>query len=435
MIKGTGVDIVKLERIEKIVASKRDYFLEKIFTSTERNYIIEKKFHIGTIGGMFAAKEAVSKVFGLGIGKIGWKDIEVLHDEKGKPCIMLRGNAAMLANEKGIENIHLSITHEKEYSVAYAIGEGNCNNEVGQMNINSIKDEEMFKEFLPIRRKDSHKGTYGRIGVIAGSKGMTGALYLSTLAALRSGSGLVYGIVPESLSTILSIKAAEVIIKPVEDEGKGFFNLHSLTDVMKIIEDMDTIALGPGLGVDDERIKFVEEILKNTDKPIVLDADGINCCSLAPDILQKKKGELVITPHPGELARLLGVSIGEIQKNREKYAKLTSENFNVITVLKGSNTIVADKEGTIYVNKTGNPGMATAGSGDVLTGIISSFIGQGIESKRAAMLGVYLHGVAGDLAKSQKGEYGIIASDIVEYIPYAIMRLESDNRDGSHCRI
>ena len=187
---------------------------------------------------------------------------------------------------------------------------------------------------------------------------------------------------------------------------------------------MDVIALGPGFGVDDERIKFVEEILKNIDKPIVLDADGINCCSLAPDILLKKKGELVITPHPGELARLLGVSIGEIQKNREKYAKLTSENFNVITVLKGANTIVADKEGTIYVNKTGNPGMATAGSGDVLTGIISSFIGQGIESKKAAMLGVYLHGVAGDLAKTQKGEYGIIASDIVEYIPYAIMRLE-----------
>jgi len=156
---------------------------------------------------------------------------------------------------------------------------------------------------------------------------------------------------------------------------------------------------------------------------VVLDGDGINCIVNNTEELAKRTYTTVITPHPGELSRLLNVSIEDIQNNRLKFAKLASNKFKVITVLKGDNTIVCNPEGAGYINTTGNPGMATAGSGDLLTGIIASFIGQGIEEFNAAVAGVFIHGLAGDLAANHKGQYGLIASDILEYLPYAIKKI------------
>ena len=282
-----------------------------------------------------------------------------------------------------------------------------------------------IKEMLPKREKESHKGTYGRVGIIAGSLGMTGAAYLATMAALRSGSGLVYTIVPESLCQILSSKLIEAIIKPIEDEGKGHFTQKGLKKVKQIINALDILVLGPGIGVDEDRIGFVSEILLNYEGPIVLDADGLNCISQGKqELLLERKGATIITPHPGELSRLIGVSIKEIQKNRLEYSKEVSNKYNIITVLKGANTIVSNPKGEVFINPTGNPGMATAGSGDVLAGMIASFVGQGIMPYEACILGVYCHGLAGDLAKLDKGEYGMIASDILDKIPYSIGKLE-----------
>jgi NAD(P)H-hydrate epimerase len=400
MIVGSGIDIVKISRIEELLREKKDSFMNRVFTHKEVLYINNRNNNPQTVSGMFAAKEAVSKFLGTGIGKLSWKDIEVNHDEKGKPYVDLHNKGYEIYHELGIDKIHLSISHEKDYAIAFAIAEGK-------------KDKEKFvipeniKDLLPKRNKNSHKGTFGRIGIIAGSVGMTGAPYLSTMAAL-------------------SIKLIEAIIKPVEDDSTGHFTLNSAKDIDSTIEDMDVLAIGPGVGTGKERIEFIKKILLGYKKPIVLDADGINCISMGnPDILLTRKGDTIITPHPGELSKLLGVSIKEIQENRIKYSKYTSNKYNIITVLKGAETIVCGREGNIYINPTGNPGMATAGSGDVLTGMIASFIGQGLKPYNAAVLGVYCHGLAGDLAKMDKGEYGMIARDVLDNIPYAIKEIES----------
>jgi holo-[acyl-carrier-protein] synthase len=418
MFKSNGVDIVKISRIENILTKKKDKFINRVFTDKETEYINNRNNSPQTISGIFAAKEAISKVLGTGIGKISWKDIEVIHDVKGKPYVKLYNDGLRICNKLGINRIALSISHEKEYAVAFAIGIGNRDKEniIVPGNIQGI---------LTKRNKNSHKGTFGRVGIIAGSIGMTGAPYLATMAAFRSGSGLVYTIIPKGISKILSIKLIEAIIKPVEDDNTGNFTLNSAKEINEIIQDMDVLALGPGIGIDHKRIELIKKILLSYKGPIVLDADGINCISLIePDILLNRKGPTIITPHPKELSRLVGVSTNEIQKKRLEYSKYVCNKYNIITVLKGADTIVGDGRENIYINSTGNPGMATAGSGDILTGMIASFIGQGIEPYNAAVLGVYCHGLAGDLAKKDKGEYGMIARDILDNIPYSIKKLE-----------
>ncbi|EOC99530.1 NAD(P)H-hydrate dehydratase [Caldisalinibacter kiritimatiensis] len=431
MIIGNGIDIIETDRIKKILKRQKS-FINRIYSDKEKKYIKSRKENIHTIAGMFAAKEAVSKSLGSGIRDFKWKDIEILHDSFGKPYVELNGNAKKLAEEKGIENIHISITHIEKYALAFAICDNNKvinkHNQIKQEDKNkffNLKpiDDRLVKSIIPERKNQSHKGTYGRVSVLAGCKGMLGASYLTSMASLRSGSGLVYTLVPNSLYEIMEIKATETIIKPVEDLNKGYFNSASFDEIQDVASIADVIALGPGLGVDEERIKLVNKLLASFNKPIVLDADGINCVSKMTQVLEKRKYPTIITPHPGELSRLLNISIQEIQDNRVKYARLTSKKYGVITVLKGANTIVASKEGEIFINMTGNPGMATAGSGDVLTGVISSFIGQGIEPLKAAIAGVYIHGLAGDLASYEKGQYGIIATDILEKIPYSIKKL------------
>ena len=418
MLIGNGVDIVKVSRIERLLKDKKDRFLGRVFTKNEIEYINDVNYNPQTISGIFAAKEAMSKLLGTGIGKVSWKDIEILHNHKGAPYVKLYNKGMKISKELGIKNIKLSISHEKEYAIAFVIGENNYDE------IN-VKISDKIKNILPRRKTNSHKGTFGRVGVIAGSRGMTGAPYLTTMAALRSGSGLVYTIIPNSLNKILSIKLTEAIIKPVEDGNTGHFIPDSFDDIKNIIDEMDVLAIGPGIGVDEDRFELVNKILLTYKKPIVLDADGINCISkYNPDILYNRKADIVITPHPGELSRLLKVDISDIQKKRIEYSKQVSNKYNVIMVLKGANTVVANAKGDIYVNPTGNSGMATAGSGDVLTGIITSFIGQGIDSYEASILGVYCHGLAGDLAKVDKGEYGIIAGDILDNIPYSLKKLE-----------
>jgi len=418
MIIGTGVDIVKIARIERILETNRDSFLERIFTDEEIEYIKNKNYNAQTISGLFAAKEAVSKVLGTGIGKVNWKHIKIYYDEKGKPHVKLNSQEEIM-DSLNIDEIHVSISHEREYAVAFAIGE----NYGGKI---KIRVPQFIKDMLPERDKDTHKGTYGRVGVIAGSRGMTGAPYLTSMACLRAGSGLVYTIVPEGISSILAVKLVEAIIKPVSDKNTGAFTLDSIAEIEKIIEDMDVLAIGPGMGIDEERVELVKHILLNFNGPVVLDADGLNCISkVGLNIFNKRRFPTVITPHPGEFSRLLGVSTKEIQDNRVEYAKYVSTNYGIVTVLKGANTVVSSPKGEVYINTTGNPGMATAGSGDVLTGMITSFIGQGIDSYKASILGVYCHGLAGDIAKEEKGEYGMIARDILESIPSSIKLMKS----------
>jgi len=280
--------------------------------------------------------------------------------------------------------------------------------------------ERPLKDFFCKRPRDSHKGDYGHLLVIAGSTGLTGAAYLAAQAALLTGSGLVTCAIPKKVNTILARKFTEVMTLPVEDDGKGRFTGASSKRILEFSKKADIAAIGPGISQAAGTRSLVLKLLMRLDIPIVLDADGLNCIALNTGILKKAKCPVIVTPHPGEMSRLIRKKTSYIQKNRTETAEAFSAEFNVITVLKGTRTIVAEKGRRKYVNKTGNPGMASGGCGDILTGMIASLAGQGLSGFDAAKLGVYLHGLAGDITARQKGETSLVATDLLGNIPHAI---------------
>lgn len=276
-----------------------------------------------------------------------------------------------------------------------------------------------IKKLIGIRETDTHKGDYGKILLVAGSFGMAGAAVLVGRGAYSSGAGLVVCALPSEIIPIMQISLPEAICIP-RKAGK----LIGKTDYGQY----DAIIFGPGLGVSRDNAALLEEILKSYQGPMVIDADGLNCI-VKYDLYQAildTKAQIIITPHPGEAKRLLGVA--EIE-DRESFAVSLSHTFRVTAVLKGAGTIIAsslpDGKTTVFKNATGNPGMATAGSGDVLAGIIAAFSAKGLTPVDAACTGVYIHGAAGDLAAIKMGETGMMASDICSHIPYAIKNITS----------
>ena len=394
----TGIDIVSNKRIEKLLEKGRDSFYRRIFTEAEQAYLAEKNHDPATVAGLFAAKEAVSKLLGTGIGPIGWRDMEILHEDGGRPYLAPSRALYAAMEVMGISDIELSISNEEEFSVASGMGyvEGSLR----------IPDNMPFR--LPRRPFDSHKGDFGRIGVIGGSHGMLGAVYLASYGALRTGAGIVYAILEKELARVFAAKTIEVIAKEADDPYV----------YRQAMDPLDVLILGPGLGTGKRQRELVEDSLLYFQKPIVVDADGLNILSDNPSLLRHRNSPAIVTPHPGEMGRLLRISTEEIQKDREAAAKKFSSAYGVITVLKGHRTIVTDGE-RLYLNETGNPGMATAGSGDVLSGVAGSLLAQLDDPYEAAVLAVCIHGIAGDLARKSKGEYGMIASDILENIPRA----------------
>lgn len=421
MIKGNGIDIIDVKRVEKNL--KNEKFINRIFTLNEINYLKERKMNAQTAAGIFAAKEAISKSLGTGISGFNWKDIEICKNNHGKPYVTLHNKADEISKSLNIENISISISHIREMAIAYAIAEGK---EINKILTNDFRNKyHSFPKALKHIKKrelDTHKGTYGKIAVIAGSTGMTGASYLSSKAALRTGSGLVYTLVPNKLVNIMSVKLTEAVIKPINDDGNGFFISDSVYEIMDLIDKCDAVLIGPGLGTQESTKNMIYNIVSNTKKPLLIDADGLNCIAGKLDILKERNNETVITPHIGEMKRL----IGKNTINYEKKVILTKQfsyKYNVVTVLKGNKTVIASPTGEYFINSTGNPGMATAGSGDVLSGIITSLIGQGIDCFNAATCGVFIHGLSGDIGVENMGEYGLIAEDIMNNIPYAIKNI------------
>lgn len=278
---------------------------------------------------------------------------------------------------------------------------------------------------LPRRRRDTHKGDYGHVLVLAGSKGLTGAAYLTSQAALLSGSGLVTLGIPESLNSIMERKLTEVMTRPLPETNKASLSLKAYKSIKAFLKKADVVAIGPGLSKNPGTIKLVRKLIAALKKPFVLDADAISAFAGSPGLLKKVKVQAIITPHPGELARLLGKKAKEINKDRLKIARRFAKEYNKVTVLKGHRTIVAAPRGGYYVNKTGNPGMASGGTGDVLTGIVASLMGQNLLPYQAAVLGVYVHGLAGDLAKREKGETSLIATDLLKKLPEAFKKISA----------
>ena len=274
-----------------------------------------------------------------------------------------------------------------------------------------ILDHETVLSYLPDREPDSHKGDYGKILLLCGSRGYTGAAALAAMGALRSGAGLVYLGVPESIYAIEAVKLTEAIVFPLPEE-KGMLCGDSLSDILAMLPKMDAVLMGPGLGNSQGTGQVVTAVLEAFPGPVVLDADGINALSGNIDVLRQRKHPTILTPHDGEFARLGGV-IGPV---RAESARQFAIDNNCILLLKGHRTVITDGE-ECYVNCTGNPGMAVGGSGDVLAGILVSMIGQGLEPLTAAACAAWLHGRAGDLCAERIGQYGMLPSDMVEVLP------------------
>lgn len=287
----------------------------------------------------------------------------------------------------------------------------------------NLINKKLIELNLPKRRLNSYKGNFGKANIIAGSTGMTGAAILTCKAALRSGLGLLRLYIAESLNFIIKTSVPEAITIPLQEMRKGVIGINHISKILDGTKDADVLTIGPGCGDTSELSEIVKRVLEEVDIPIVLDADGLNVLSKNMEWLKEKKSKLVITPHLGEMSRLTGMSIEDIAAKPIDVAREYAQKWDVIIVLKGASTIVASPEGDIYINITGNPGMATAGSGDVLTGIITGLIAQGIEPLKATITGVYLHGLTGDNVAEGKGEYGLVAGDIVEELPYTIKEI------------
>lgn len=283
------------------------------------------------------------------------------------------------------------------------------------------------RETLPERKPDGHKGDFGRVLIIAGSTGLTGAAALAGESALRTGSGLVKVACPRTVQPVLATKLTEVMTYPVPDVGKkGALALRALGGLRELIKEHDAVVIGPGIGRHRETFELVRRLVSKIDKPTIIDADGLNALAGHPEILKHCPSLLVLTPHPGEFARLSGTTAppeSYIQERADCTIKFATDH-GVVLVLKGSPTLVASPDGECYLNPTGNDGMASGGAGDVLSGIVGSLLGQHIPAFEAAVAAVYLHGLAGDFAAEIKTRRAMIAGDLIASLPEVFQVIE-----------
>jgi len=272
---------------------------------------------------------------------------------------------------------------------------------------------------LAPRAPDSHKGTFGRVLVVAGSRGMIGAACLATEAVLRSGAGLVLLACPASVQPLAAVKLTCAMTWPLPENADGALSEEGQKDILTLADRYDVVAIGPGLTQSPETMKLLFSTIPRLGKPLVVDADAINILAKDLTVLQRGGRTSILTPHPGEMSRLTRKSIDDLQKNREEIAGDFAKKHRVVLLLKGHRSVITDGA-RLAVNETGNPGMATAGSGDVLTGVVAGLLAQRLSPFDAARLAAHLHGLAGDIAAKEVGPVGMLASDILDRLPKAI---------------
>ncbi|NOY53137.1 MAG: NAD(P)H-hydrate dehydratase [Deltaproteobacteria bacterium] len=270
---------------------------------------------------------------------------------------------------------------------------------------------------LPKRRADAHKGSVGKVLLVAGSKGMPGAAVMTALSALRVGTGLVYAALPSSIEGTFLKRLMEGIVIPLDDSDRDHLTPASLRSILQAAKGKNVVAVGPGIGLDPETGEMVRSLIQTVRIPVILDADGINQIAADPEILRKAKAPLILTPHPGEMARLTGVSKEVLTTLRIDLARSFAREFGVILILKGARTVIADPGGRCWINTTGNSGMGTAGMGDLLTGMIAGLVAQGMNPLAASKAGVYIHGLCGDRAAGRLGKRSLIARDLLHEVP------------------
>jgi ADP-dependent NAD(P)H-hydrate dehydratase / NAD(P)H-hydrate epimerase len=295
---------------------------------------------------------------------------------------------------------------------------------------------ERMRELVPARVADSHKGDFGRVLIVAGSFGRTGAAHLAALGALRSGAGLVTVATPRSCVPTIAAMAPEYMTEGLDETASGTVDFAALERVLDM--KTDVIAVGPGLGQAPGTAAFVQTLIERAGVPIVLDADGLNAFAGDPDrLMGREEVAVIITPHPGEMARLLNISIEAVQHDRVRHAREFAAAHRVHVILKGHRTVVASPDGRTFVNLTGNAGMATGGTGDLLTGMVAAWFAQILDAEAACTLAVYLHGTAGDLAEADEGEVALIAGDVAARLGDAVLELTArrkSNQDSGGSR-
>lgn len=284
-------------------------------------------------------------------------------------------------------------------------------------------DRLLFNKAVFNRPDDSNKGTLGSLLCICGSYGMAGAAIMAGKAALRCGIGLLKIAVPKSIYPVCATNILESVYYPLEETSNGIISSKNTDFLLEMCEKSSAVVVGCGLSVCDDTKNLVQSVITNCEKPLVIDADALNCICNKPEILKNLKAPAIITPHPGEMARLLHSTPKAVNSNRENTAIDFAKKFGVVTVLKGAGTIIASPDGEVYINHTGNSGMATGGSGDILSGIIGSLLAQGASPINAAAAGVFLHGTIGDLAAEKLGKISMLPTDMIDMIPTAYLKL------------
>ena len=409
MLPRVGVDVTAVERVQRAHARHGDRFLARFLTRREIAYCAGKPERWA---GRWAAKEAIGKAMASGLLRPSMKDVEILPAADGRPEVVADRATALFGRR-----IDVSIAHDGRFAVAVAV----------------IPDLEPtlpatvlppgFR--LPDRPRDGHKGTFGTVAVVAGSRGFTGAAYLAAMGAARSGAGLVRLLVGESIYPILAVKCTEVMAMPLTESSPGILGEGSVEDVLRGMHGISAAVVGPGLGRDPSTWRLLEEVLPRASVPLVLDADALNLVSEHRDCLPRLPGGAVLTPHPAEFGRLSGMETAAVQRDRRRLAGRFASEWNKTVVLKGAGSVVAAPDGRMHVSRVATPALATGGTGDVLAGLIGGLLAQGLTPFEAAVTAVTIHELAGLRLESSLGPAGALAGDLLPEIPGVMTQLRA----------
>lgn len=398
-----GIDVCGIERMGVAVRRSGPRFLRRAFTDAELSYCAGS---VERLAGRWAAKEAVIKAFDQTPICFSKRRIEILPSPSGAPAVRLLGDA------RGAR-VQVSITHQAGLAIATATIEMPGYPELLQ----APPDVS-----LPARPAAGHKGTFGTVVALAGSLGLTGAAYLCATASARAGAGMVRLLVADGIYPVLAAKCTEVMATPVAEIGPGVIGHAALDAVMRHFEVAAAGLVGPGLGRDRSTARLVTDLVARFERPLVIDADGLNAIAQNQRLLKRLGPTRVLTPHPGEMSRLTGRTIADIERDREGAARAAAEEWGAVVVLKGARTVVA-APGRLSVDPHQVPALASGGTGDVLAGVIAGLLAQGAEPFTAAVTAVYVHAEAGRRVSARLGDSGLLASDLLPEVPRVMEQL------------
>jgi NAD(P)H-hydrate epimerase len=393
-----GVDVTVVDRIATALA-RHPRFAQKIYTEGERRYSASKPERWAS---RWAAKEAVRKLCSsAGEAMPAYRDIEVVRRRGGPPRVHIRGEATPIA---------LSLTHDGGLAIAVAVDRG-----PRRRTLPAPPDGLVLAD----RPEDGHKGTFGRVLVIAGSKAFTGAPRLAAMGAARGGAGLVEVCIPEAIHPIVAAGCLEVMPTPLPDAGTGTLHLDAVPTVRERLRGADALVVGPGLGQTPDTVRALLEILVGLPCPAVVDADALNIIAASGFDWRSSGQTNVVTPHPAEMGRLAGTATEAVQADRLGTAERYAREHGVVVVLKGAETVVAASGFPTHVDRHRIVALATGGTGDVLAGVIGSMLAQGLGPRDAAVAGVTIHAQAGLMVQARRGRAGALASDLIDTLPAA----------------